>query len=153
MSGGERGGPGCAGPGLCCVSVTALSRRYITCAEYTQFYGGKKAGEGGRAAPSDPAAAGAELRPRARPESRYRSERPRSRPQERPRPPLALRPLLGHSLSVIITFKLSAVRLSELCLDLSRQCNFTSEVFFTFSQALGYLSLSSVTCHRLCSNM
>ncbi|XP_005055302.1 PREDICTED: peptidyl-prolyl cis-trans isomerase-like 2, partial [Ficedula albicollis] len=41
--GGAGRGPGCAGPCLCCASVTPLSRRYITCAEYTQFYGGKKA--------------------------------------------------------------------------------------------------------------
>lgn len=48
MSGGRGAGArGCAGPCLCCVSVTPLSLRYITCAEYTQFYGGKKAGKGG----------------------------------------------------------------------------------------------------------
>lgn len=60
VSGGRgAGGQSRAGPCLCCASVwPPLSRRYITCAEYTQFYGGKKAGKRGRARPSDPRGSG-----------------------------------------------------------------------------------------------
>lgn len=67
----ERGARGRArGAGLCgavsvLCSVTPLSRRYITCAEYTQFYGGKKAGKGEGDGPL-PQSPGPSPQPRAR---------------------------------------------------------------------------------------
>lgn len=81
-----QGGPGCAGPCLGRASVTplSLSRRYITCAEYTQFYGGKKAGKAGRASLGSPGRRGRALSPGQRTEPGYRSGMARAGPGEVP---------------------------------------------------------------------